>query len=1082
MANYGVDIEVALKGVEKLRQFDKLLSHSVDELNKLEKALKNVNKQNPYDVAGARRVTELDKKRTEYIRQQNRLLSQQERHRRTIASEAARASLIDQAAARRAAGTGVQRRTIAGVAYPQGAAPGGAREMAPGGRTLISPQARANQEAAASELVARLQRKENEIKQATRFREIDLINKQISLELDGQERIGKKIAEKNKEWMRDWDVRFNARQEEKREALAIAKVEADAATKRRKDEQQLIAARSKRRKEALGSALIGGAFPLLFGQGVGAAAGGAAGGGLGGLAGGQLGFGLSLVGTALGSVFDQLANSAKETAVALRDPINNFSELKNRSIIASAAQERYIETLISSGQIVKANTEIQREVITKIGAGGVRDFQNLSAAQSKLSRATGEFVLQLQAALAGPLAGLTAWLADFLAVANTARRSRMVTEGGIPTDPAERAKFEQEVLKSYNKVFGTSFTDIKQGRGQLEGQSGFLGYLASSPEGRKELSRIQGMFPGKQDAALTAEVQKRAQLEDGLTKSLEMQAQAERLRLDIAKQTNLTSAKDRELAAKALNDLDYEIAKESIRLQMLREGYNEARNHALHTSAALQHQAREAAAAEQRRQQEIADLQQRISLRSQEYQLSAEAHNLDEQIKSLGVTQEKALENRLLSLREQHGFQTLALQMEHEAVRASDDYSKNQAQINENQKLQTQNLARQQKFEVDSVNRQREALALARLRADQERQLQFAQTEAGFQSQLAGAGINPFVGPFGESARAEQQMALDFALDIKNKQFEIQQIRDQIAATTDQEEIQNLTKRREGLEKLLALHQQYVPQINAAALEQQRFNEALQFTQPVVDGVFQSLTAVADGTKTAQQAFADFLRTIANMLVDVAAQMIATYVAIGIARSFAGVPAGSSSNGMFGAGAPTETSAGGGIFRGAGPFQFRANGGSVSSGQPYIVGERGPELFMPGSGGRIISNEALRRGGFTSSGFLGFHPLALAAMSGVGNFGGNRLNFLEMMGFAPRANGGPVNAGGNYLVGERGPEVFVPQGGGGGGGVQVGAINISVQNTGEQLSPAAQKQIANQVQGIVMSTLVNERRSGGVLR
>ena len=50
------------------------------------------------------------------------------------------------------------------------------------------------------------------------------------------------------------------------------------------------------------------------------------------------------------------------------------------------------------------------------------------------------------------------------------------------------------------------------------------------------------------------------------------------------------------------------------------------------------------------------------------------------------------------------------------------------------------------------------------------------------------------------------------------------------------------------------------------------------------------------------------------------------------------------------------------------------------------------------------------------------------------------------------------------------------------GGVQVGSINITVENTGDQLSPAAQKQIANQVQGIVMSTLINERRSGGVLR
>jgi hypothetical protein len=221
----------------------------------------------------------------------------------------------------------------------------------------------------------------------------------------------------------------------------LQKIEADAATKRRKAEQQLVAQRSKRRQEVLSSALIGGAFPLLFGQGIGAAAGGAAGGGLGGLAGGQLGFGLSLVGTALGSAFDQLAQGAKESAAALRDPITNFEQIKSKSILASASQERYIETLIKTGQFTKAATEIQQEVIKKVGLNGVRDFQNLEVAQTKLSRATGEFVLQLQAALAGPLTDLTSWLAGFLAVAITARSARMVTEGAVPTDPAERARF-----------------------------------------------------------------------------------------------------------------------------------------------------------------------------------------------------------------------------------------------------------------------------------------------------------------------------------------------------------------------------------------------------------------------------------------------------------------------------------------------------------------------------------------------------------------------------------------------------------------------------------------------------------------
>ena len=53
---------------------------------------------------------------------------------------------------------------------------------------------------------------------------------------------------------------------------------------------------------------------------------------------------------------------------------------------------------------------------------------------------------------------------------------------------------------------------------------------------------------------------------------------------------------------------------------------------------------------------------------------------------------------------------------------------------------------------------------------------------------------------------------------------------------------------------------------------------------------------------------------------------------------------------------------------------------------------------------------------------------------------------------------------------------------GGGNNVSVESINITVQNTGEDLSPASQKRLANQVQGIVLSTLVNERRSGGILR
>ena len=53
------------------------------------------------------------------------------------------------------------------------------------------------------------------------------------------------------------------------------------------------------------SAIIGGAFPLLFGQTGAAAVGGAAGGALGGIIGGQFGFALSIAGTAIGQFIDE---------------------------------------------------------------------------------------------------------------------------------------------------------------------------------------------------------------------------------------------------------------------------------------------------------------------------------------------------------------------------------------------------------------------------------------------------------------------------------------------------------------------------------------------------------------------------------------------------------------------------------------------------------------------------------------------------------------------------------------------------------------------------------------------------------
>ena len=109
-----------------------------------------------------------------------------------------------------------------------------------------------------------------------------------------------------------------------------------------------------------------------------------------------------------------------------------------------------------------------------------------------------------------------------------------------------------------------------------------------------------------------------------------------------------------------------------------------------------------------------------------------------------------------------------------------------------------------------------------------------------------------------------------------------------------------------------------------------------------------------NGTKTAQQVFADFLNSISDMLMKSAAQMIAQYSAIGVARMFAGL----GGSAITSAGNRYGGSAFGGAGLGSAGFRLpflgaRANGGSVMAGQGYLVGERGPELFMPSRSGGI---------------------------------------------------------------------------------------------------------------------------------
>jgi tape measure domain-containing protein len=124
------------------------------------------------------------------------------------------------------------------------------------------------------------------------------------------------------------------------------------------------------------------------------------------------------------------------------------------------------------------------------------------------------------------------------------------------------------------------------------------------------------------------------------------------------------------------------------------------------------------------------------------------------------------------------------------------------------------------------------------------------------------------------------------------------------------------------------------------------------------------MAAMIDGTKSAQEVFAEFLNTIANALMQTAAKMIAQYIAIGIARMFAGMGGGV---GNFAPSGPlaavgnvnTDVSsffslnANGNAFGANGIIPF-AKGGIVNSPTVFpfakgigLMGEAGPEAILP---------------------------------------------------------------------------------------------------------------------------------------
>jgi hypothetical protein len=124
---------------------------------------------------------------------------------------------------------------------------------------------------------------------------------------------------------------------------------------------------------------------------------------------------------------------------------------------------------------------------------------------------------------------------------------------------------------------------------------------------------------------------------------------------------------------------------------------------------------------------------------------------------------------------------------------------------------------------------------------------------------------------------------------------------------------------------------------SAAMRDMGNAGQDLASTMKSVESSFESaFVDFVTGAKSAQDAIASLMRDLARLAAQAAFRSL-------FGRLFSG--------------------GGGGGFLGSIFGGFRADGGPVSAGRAYVVGERGPEMFVPSGGGQIVPNEAMRGGG-----------------------------------------------------------------------------------------------------------------------
>jgi TP901 family phage tail tape measure protein len=229
-----------------------------------------------------------------------------------------------------------------------------------------------------------------------------------------------------------------------------------------------------------------------------------------------------------------------------------------------------------------------------------------------------------------------------------------------------------------------------------------------------------------------------------------------------------------------------------------------------------------------------------------------------------------------------------------------------------------------------------------------------------------------------ERTKNFEDIIADLDFELKLKQATTEEAREQLRLENELRKLKGQGFTDEQMAQITGRQTQLAAPDTAAQTIEQRIgklkDEVAELTNigniaiTVADGIgvafSQAFQGLISGSMSAEEALGSFFKSVGDMFVSMAAEIIAKQMTMIILQTI--LKALGAVGGGGGGFAPLDNAGAtnfsfnpGSMLEGPG-FMPRAGGGPTAAGTPYLVGERGPELFVPGSNGGVMSNNDLR--------------------------------------------------------------------------------------------------------------------------